>query len=473
MIFIKNYMKKAIRLFGGVNDGKTNIPEFITSFDELILSIQKNSFDEKHPIFLSENDMILNGRHRLAICQYLNIKPSFKLKSEKGHKRFELNLNYYDSVFSDFEKETIILDYLDNFRNEDYFVTFLWGDSEKKWDRIEEIFKEHNCKIIHKKIFDFKNENYFENVIEGIYTHENGFKQHGNIFIKTNKLKKNMKFKLMFFKYEGEKTYRFVKKGFPICREVEQIKQKIRKNLYHTPKNTTYSFLHTSDDYEHTKYLCNFIFNRNLKYLKKISRDNKYINRTDKFLTKFETFLKKNNVDKNDFCLESGIIVQIFGIRKAADLDFVCLKKLRKKLKYFIKGIDLHEENRFYLISKLTDDELIKNRENYFIYKGFKFISPEILIKNTINLSNKKNLDMIELKKIITANKKYSPNFMYKFKVFLLLNYYRLRRMIVIIITLMLTKKQKYKLKKFLNKYFKQNYNLNADEVIKLGRKKR
>jgi len=45
--------------------------------------------------------------------------------------------------------------------------------------------------------------------------------------------------------------------------------------------------------------------------------------------------------------------------------------------------------------------------------------------------------------------------------------------MIVIIITLMLTKKQKYKLKKFLNKYFKQNYNLNADEVIKLGRKKR
>ena len=469
----KLYEKSIMRGFGGVNDGKTNISEFINSFDILIESIQKNSFDEKLPILISKNNMILNGRHRLAICLYLNIKPKFEKKDDMGHKRFELDLNYYDSVFSNFEKETIILDYLNNFKDENYFLTFLWGDSEEKWDTIENIFREKGCKISYTKNFNFKDENYFENVLEGIYTHENGFKQNGNIFIKTEKLKKNMRFKLLFFKYEGEKTYRFVRKDLPICREIEQIKQGIRRNLYSKPKNTTYSYLHTSDDYEHTKYLCNFMFNKNIKYLKKISKNNKYINRTNKFLTEYEIFLKKNKVDKNDFCLESGIILQIFGIRKAGDLDFICLKYLRNNLNFFTENIDLHKENRFYKISKLTDDTIIKNRENYFIYKGFKFISPELLIKNTINLTKKKNLDMIELKKLISKEKIYHTNLSYKIKVFFLLKYYRIRRVVVLLLTLILTKEQKFKIKKFLNKNFKQNYNLDADEVIKINWKKR
>ena len=465
------YEKSIIRNFGGVNDGKINLSQFIDSFDELIDSMIKNSYNSKFPILISQNNMVLNGRHRLAVCRYLDIEPTFEIKPEDGHKRFELDLTYYETVFSSFEKETIILDYLDAFVDEDYFVTFLWGDSEEKWNSIEDIFEQNGCKIGYTRVFDFKDENYFENVLQGIYTFENGFKQHGSIFIKTAQLKKNMKFKLVFFKFEGKKTYRVVRKGLPVCREVERIKFGIRKNLYSTPKNTTYSYLHTSDDYFHTKYLCNFIFNNNLKYLKNIPKDNKYLNRTDKLLTEFEVFLEKNNADKNDFCLESGIILQVFGIRKAADLDFVCIKKLRGKLKHFSKNIDLHEENRFYQVSKLTDDDLIKNRENHFIYKGFKFISPKILIRNTKDLTAKKSLDMKELKELIDKDTTYSANLWYKLKVLFLLGYYRLRRIFVIVLTMILSKKQKLMIKKFLNKHFKQNYNLDADEVIKLNRK--
>jgi hypothetical protein len=203
--------------------------------------------------------------------------------------------------------------------------------------------------------------------------------------------------------------------------------------------------------------------NDNLEFLKKIPKHNKYINRTDNFLIQFEKFLNYNNANRYDFCFESGIILQIFGIRKAADLDFICLNALRNKLAFFPKDIDLHEKNRFLKISKLTDDILIKNRENFFFYKGFKFISPHLLIKNTSHLSQKKSLDMQELKKYINTQHIYTFNILYKIKVCILLKYYWIRRRVINLLMTILSKKQKDLIKIFLNKYFNQNYSLDYE----------
>ena len=75
---------------------------------------------------------------------------------------------------------------------------------------------------------------------------------------------------------------------------------------------------------------------------------------------------------------------------------------------------------------------------------------------------------MKELKKIISGEKTYKADLFYKLKVFFLLKYYRLRRIVVDILTLILSERQKFIIKKFLNKYFNQNYNLFLDEVIEI-----
>ena len=120
-------------------------------------------------------------------------------------------------------------------------------------------------------------------------------------------------------------------------------------------------------------------------------------------------------------------------------------------------------EDRFNKISKLSDDSVVKNRENYFFYKGFKFISPNLLIKNTSNLSQKKKADMIELRKVVDKKGSYKLNIFYKVKVAYLLKYYWVRRRIVDILTVILSKKQKTLIKKILNKHFGQNYNLDHE----------
>jgi len=459
----KMYEKSILRFFGWVNDGKNTIPEFIESFDTLIESIEESSYDKNYPIILSKDGMILNGRHRLAVCQYLKVEPHFNTKDDFGHKRFQMDLHFYKNVFSDYEVETIIVDYVNHFKNEDYFMSFLWSDCESQWRQIEDTLKKQEISISYEKIFHFKHETYFKNVLEWIYTYENGIKWNAHIFSKAEGLKKNMKFKLLVFKYTWKKTYRSVKIGFPICREVEKIKFWIRQNLSAHAGKKNYSFLHTSDNYDHTRYLCNFLFNDNISLLKKIPEHNKYLTSTEKYLLQFETFLKKNNAERYDFCFESGIMMQIFWIRAAADLDFICLGKLREKLNFFIKNIDLHESGRFYEISKMTDDSIIKNRENFFFYKGYKFISPHLLIKNSSHLSKKKSIDMNELKKLVNSEVQYKSNLLYKIKVFLLLRYYWCRRRVLNILMYILTKRQKDKIKIFLNKYFGQNYSLDYE----------
>lgn len=464
--FYKNLYKKAIlRFFWGVNDGKSKISEFIESFDTLIESIQNIWFDKKHPIIISKNDMILNGRHRLAICEYFWIEPVLTRSNDRGHKRFIMDLDFYKTVFSEFEIETIITDYFNHFENPDYFVSFLWGDSEKRWNDIEASFeKKWVSSIAYKKTFTYQDLNHFQNILEWIYVYENGINNNMNILLKIQGLKNNMKFQVLVCKYEGEKTYRYNISDYPICVEVEEMKFSIRKELSDGESEKKYSFLHTSDNHNHVRYLTNFIFNPNTRFLRHIYSDNKYMNSTLKLLKKFERFLENNNASRYDFCFESGIILQIFWIRRAADLDFICLEKLRSTLSFFEKDVDLHEENRFFKISKLRDDVLISNWENYFFYKGFKFVSPDLLIKNSSHLSKKKNLDMTELRNLIDKENKYQLNILYKIKVFFLLKYYWIRRRIVDVLTLILSEKQKYIIKKLLNKYFWHNYNLHEDE---------
>lgn len=77
-------------------------------------------------------------------------------------------------------------------------------------------------------------------------------------------MKGNMKFQTLLFKYPKSKTYRCNIVGFPICVEIEELKFEIRKQLSLDITVKNYSFLHTSDNYDHTRYLSHFIFGYNL-----------------------------------------------------------------------------------------------------------------------------------------------------------------------------------------------------------------
>ena len=103
---------------------KTNIEEFISSFNKLIESIKKNGYDNKSIIEIDSNNIIINGAHRLMICYYLNIKPNIKIINKNNCNAnhsydFFLNRNNYwrrnNEIYENMSTiymDTIALEYL-------------------------------------------------------------------------------------------------------------------------------------------------------------------------------------------------------------------------------------------------------------------------------------------------------------------------------------------------------------------------
>ena len=76
--FFKELYHKHLITFNGCNEfpdrtvgetglSKTNIYIFLNTFDSLINSIKNYGYDEKHPIPVGKNGIIVNGAHRLMV----------------------------------------------------------------------------------------------------------------------------------------------------------------------------------------------------------------------------------------------------------------------------------------------------------------------------------------------------------------------------------------------------------------------
>ena len=81
---------------GEIGIAKNNIDDFINSFDKLIKNLKKNGYDERFPIPIGNNGIIVNGAHRLVASYYFNITPKFINLNEEG------NVGYNYSFFLNF-----------------------------------------------------------------------------------------------------------------------------------------------------------------------------------------------------------------------------------------------------------------------------------------------------------------------------------------------------------------------------------
>jgi hypothetical protein len=63
---------------------KVNIQDFLREFDHLIENMKANGFDDKHPIPIGKNAIIVNGAHRLVTSYILGIQPIFDVKNAFG-----------------------------------------------------------------------------------------------------------------------------------------------------------------------------------------------------------------------------------------------------------------------------------------------------------------------------------------------------------------------------------------------------
>lgn len=143
--------------------------------------------------------------------------------------------------------------------------------------------------------------------------------------------------------------------------------------------------IHTNDTHNQTISDAQVLFNQNSIHFLNHSIPKKF-NNFEKFIDEYKHWLKKENYDSDNFCIDGSAILSAYGIRDCQDLDFI----------HFGYDFLTHRSTGNHYISSHNDeikyhttnkDNIIFNPENHFYHKDVKFASLNITkqMKSTRN----------------------------------------------------------------------------------------
>lgn len=354
-------------------------------FNKLIKSIKDNGFHSNYPVPIGQNNVIINGAHRLAISLYLNISPVFDIKNTIGSVNYTYNfflnrrimppLNNAGPPLSRIYCDFAVLNAVRLVKNLRIMVLFpnVYNKNDSDVMRIIE----DNGTIYYKKEFILSKTG-LRNLIKECYRYE---KWIGGSF-PTDALANN-KTELC---YANNPTTIYV---IYTPNNVNNVMLKIKNEcrlLFSKGKHS----LHISDEAEDTFRVSSAVLNDNSLHYLNNSKNNVSFS-TEKLISKYKNHIGQDH----NFCLTSSIILELYGIRYANDLDYIHTND------YDLTKLDLKispHTNRWLQYYHTHKHDIIFNPNNHFYTCGLKCISLNSLQKmKTARNEVKDNSDLVQI----------------------------------------------------------------------------
>ncbi len=363
---------------------KNNGDICIKIFNKIIDSIKKNGFNENYPIPLGMNNIITNGMHRYAICNFYKIKPVYNNEKLNG------SLNYHYNFFLNRDKHQPLsnaglplsreicdftaLEYIKYNSNIRAMILYPKASAmEYNKNEFENILKSYGH-IYYKKDLILTKKG-FRNLIKECYRNE---KWIGGLF-PTDSLANNKT--NLCYDNNGEIIIYLIHVNE--LSNLIPMKEKCRK-IFNIDKCS----LHTSDFQEDTFRISSCLLNSNsVDFLNNAETDKISTNLKNSFAN------LNNNVKSNeDFCITSSAILDIYGLRESKDLDYLH----KNDLNVNIDNVSPHKDKwlTYYHTHK---HDIIYNPENYFYFNGFKFATLNVIKKMKEKRSEEKDVKDIIL----------------------------------------------------------------------------
>lgn len=356
---------------------KKNIDDFITSFNDLIEDMKTNGYNNNHPIPLY-NNKITNGAHRLMISYFYNIQPIFT--NTTINENTEYNYDFFinrkgNPPLNPIYADTMALEYLNINKNIRAIVLFP-SINRSKLKKCLDLIKQYGY-IYYRKDIEL-NDNGLSNLIKELYRGEEWI---GGIFPKGI----NPGGKYNFCKGPGNIILLLVHMNDN--NKCIELKQKCRE-IFNIGKHS----IHMTDYSKDTFRVGSSLLNENsIHYLNHTNND--ISENTKKLLIDY--FDKIGEVNE-DYCLTSSLILEMYHLRQARDIDY--LHKNNEKLSLDKTGVHDGKWLTYYYIEK---EDMIYNPENYFYFNGFKFVTLNVIKKMKENRGETKDINDIKLIKQI------------------------------------------------------------------------
>ena len=360
---------------------KNTFDAFLECFDNIDEDIKKHGFDKNKTIIsLAKDGSILNGSHRVASC-IVNQEPVYCIRTniEAPTDNSEW---LYKRGMDPFYLQIGIRYFIQN--TENTYLAFLFPSCDHK-KTIQENFN----RVAFQSEITLTNHG-THNLLTELYKHMieiNGKPKEGFHTIKQREcfpdLNNKNKVNVIVFTEDSLDS-------------VIKIKSNIRKNC-----GIGHSSVHITDTKEEALRISELIFNDNGLHFLNYANPYRFHKTNSKNLAKIKEFMDKNKIEKEDFLIDSSMIMSLYGLRRNDDVDFLTVKKLIYKQKDF----DEHDSELVY--QKQTKEELIYNPNFYFIFCGIKFLSFQQLFKMKTLRNEQKDVKDCDLMNALISQDRY------------------------------------------------------------------
>ena len=341
---------------------KKNIQEFFDGFDALIENMKKNGYDKKYPIPIGTNGVIVNGSHRLVTAFFLNIDPIFEKKEKRGCEAYNYDFFLKRKPFPPLPQlyaDCMALEYTKINHNIRSIIIYPVATQLNKMNKIIKIIEEYGY-IYYSKKCDLNRQG-VNNLIKEAYR---GEKWIGGLFPTGWSPKAQLC-------VANAPTIICLVAMNDLSKCIE-LKERCRA-LFGLGKHS----LHASDYPTDTFRIASALLNDNsIHYLNRGNND--ITSETKKLLT---NYFKEVGEKREDYCLTSSLILEMYHLRPAKDIDY--LHKDDKKLSLEKTGVHDGKWLTYYHKHK---DEIIYNPMYHFYFNGFKFATLEVIRKMKENI---------------------------------------------------------------------------------------
>ncbi len=271
-----------------------------------------------------------------------------------------------------------VIDNLINDTNIDIGIVIVW-DNNYNNKIVEEITK-NNIELIYSKKLE-TTLLFTENLLREIHMKKPWWK----INLK-DQSKKRYNGNLTFHVFIGEEIYKI----FRNIKNTIRNKNQLDKHIFHFSdpdclphigmkchcESDRKDFL--SEAYKHI----NLLMNKNTLYFLKKSKYNRDL-KIHTYFDEYCEFLSKNNLNSDNFIIDNGGVLALYGLRDAHDLDFLTTEEIRCKE----KNVGCENKNHRLEYKKLgySIKYIIENPENYFYHYNKKILDIKILKKFKFN----------------------------------------------------------------------------------------
>lgn len=368
-------------------ENKNSFEKYKKDLDELIVDIKKNGFDEnKSLVPVGKNDVLLDGSHRVAVAAYYD-------REIKVVRFPELDRCYDYRLFRKYLMSEISMGYMATYYaklKKNCYLACVWPRADiEKICRAEELIREIGEIVYSQDVFLTRQG--IHNFMVQIYGKQSWTGSIDNHFNGVEK-----KVEACYCKNNPVRTYLFE------CDDLEKVidvKRRIRE-IFDIDNHS----IHISDDYKETNEMVGLLYNPNSVHILNSSKMYLYDGVYKKLLMMKE-IINKYALDEERFIIDSSAVLEICGLREAADIDYLT-DYLQKDI-FDFDGIDNHESQLKYW--PISVEEMLYNPENHFFFEGIKFISPQRLVEMKKIRAEKKDIRDVKLLKQIIEKKTKIP----------------------------------------------------------------